>query len=225
MKKILILLFVATLLVLINYSCEKENIPPNNPPTIQSTTASPATIKNGETTQLTCVAIDPDGEPLTYSWSSSNGEFPSGTNGSSVVWEASDEFGIFKISVIVNDGKDVVDDSVDVIIEKRIDTYKEVKIGEQIWMAENLADYIGVGCWAYDNDESNVATYGMLYTWDVAKSVCPSGWHLPTDSEWKQLEMAIGIIEMCGRLAENHYLRNMLKSIKVIPLRLGKILP
>jgi uncharacterized protein (TIGR02145 family) len=41
--------------------------------------------------------------------------------------------------------------------------------------------------WAYNGDESNVATYGRLYTWYVitdSRNVCPSGWHVPTDDEW-----------------------------------------
>jgi uncharacterized protein (TIGR02145 family) len=72
-------------------------------------------------------------------------------------------------------------------------TYKTVKIGEQWWMAENLAYDVGDGSWAYNNDESNVKTYGRLYKWKAAKIACPSGWHLPTDDEWKQMEMAIGM--------------------------------
>ncbi|WP_319479107.1 FISUMP domain-containing protein [uncultured Draconibacterium sp.] len=72
-------------------------------------------------------------------------------------------------------------------------TYKTIKIGNQIWMAENLAYNAGDGCWAYENNESNVETYGRLYNWETAKIACPSGWHLPTDDEWKQMEMAIGM--------------------------------
>jgi uncharacterized protein (TIGR02145 family) len=45
--------------------------------------------------------------------------------------------------------------------------------------------------WAYGGNESNVATYGRLYTWYAvadSRNVCPTGWHVPTDTEWTTLE-------------------------------------
>ena len=65
--------------------------------------------------------------------------------------------------------------------------YKIVEIGNQTWMAENLAYKTSSGCWAYDNDQSNVTKYGYLYNWETAKNVCPTGWHLPTKSEFETL--------------------------------------
>ena len=72
-------------------------------------------------------------------------------------------------------------------------TYKTVKIGEQVWMAENLAYEPSSGnYWAYDNNNSNVETYGRLYDWETACDVCPTGWHLPSDAEWKELTNYLG---------------------------------
>ena len=66
-------------------------------------------------------------------------------------------------------------------------TYKTVKFGTQTWMAENLAYKAISGCYAYENNESNVKTYGYLYNWETAKKVCPSGWHLSSEDDWSAL--------------------------------------
>jgi len=95
-------------------------------------------------------------------------------------------------------------------------TYQTVIIGNQWWMAENLkvtryrnGDKIPIVTdnvtWAglstgaycnYDNDELHIETYGRLYNWyavDDNRNIAPLGWHVPTDEEWKQLEMYLGM--------------------------------
>lgn len=69
--------------------------------------------------------------------------------------------------------------------------YKTIKIGDQVWMAENL-NYSTGNSWCYDNSSSNCNTYGRLYDWETAKNACPSGWHLPSESEFETLLSNVG---------------------------------
>jgi|WetSurSiteA1Bulk_404760.scaffolds.fasta_scaffold02741_3 uncharacterized protein (TIGR02145 family) len=96
--------------------------------------------------------------------------------------------------------------------------YATVPIGDQIWMATNLAYLPSVNnvadgseddgkeedpfYYVYDYDGTDVSAakatseyeqYGVLYNWTAAMGACPDGWHLPTDIEWMDLEIYLGM--------------------------------
>lgn len=84
--------------------------------------------------------------------------------------------------------------------------YRTVKIGPQVWMAQNL-DYAGTTSWTYLEDTSLAIVYARYYTWAGAlalpdscdrnlcaslvevrrRGICPSGWHVPSEAEWTRL--------------------------------------
>ena len=70
-------------------------------------------------------------------------------------------------------------------------SYRTIKIGSQIWLAENL-NYQTSNSKCYGNDASNCAKYGRLYNWNEAKNACPVGWHLPSNAEWTVLFNYVG---------------------------------
>ena len=84
-------------------------------------------------------------------------------------------------------GAGLIYDIGSIFIDNDGKAYKTILIGDQLWMAENLAE-LTTDSWAYDNDESYVANYGRLYTWDAAQAACPDGWHLPTEADWSELQ-------------------------------------
>lgn len=95
-------------------------------------------------------------------------------------------------------------------IEGRI--YKTVKIGNQWWMAEDLGvtkyrngNYIPeIGkapqdstLWKNDTAGAYCINVGYFYNWyaisNDSNAIAPEGWHIPTDNEWKELEMHLGM--------------------------------
>jgi uncharacterized protein (TIGR02145 family) len=100
-------------------------------------------------------------------------------------------------------------------------SYKVVKIGNQIWMAENLkttkyndrkqisnktsnadwlADSEGAYCWYNNSVLVYKNTYGALYNWYAvdSKKLCPAGWHVPSTAEWSVLAETLGGADVAG---------------------------
>lgn len=90
----------------------------------------------------------------------------------------------------------------DTVQDMEGNTYRTVKIGHQVWLAENLrstkfqdGSKIKTGFIPKDKEE-NLLKYGRLYDWhDVtdARNICPVGWRVASDADWKELEMTIGM--------------------------------
>jgi uncharacterized protein (TIGR02145 family) len=95
--------------------------------------------------------------------------------------------------------------------------YRTVKIGNQIWMAENLrsthyGDGTPIESFCYNNDTTYGKQYGRLYRWAAAmrngatsnsnpsrvQGASPVGWHLPSDAEWQQLISTLGGSTVAG---------------------------
>src|SRR4030043_1823339 len=87
--------------------------------------------------------------------------------------------------------------------------YQTVEIGDQLWMKENLRvtktpQGSPISSYCYDDNTGYESIYGRLHPWDVmmngsviemAQGICPDGWHVPSDGEWKTLEIFLGMTQ------------------------------
>ncbi len=112
----------------------------------------------------------------------------------------------------------------DIIFDSRNEqVYNTVLIGNQCWISENLN--IGMRIdgvnnqtnngilekYCYNNIEDSCDVYGGLYQWDEmmqytttegVQGICPTGWHLPTDDEWRSLDVFLGTEVAGGKMKE-----------------------
>lgn len=77
-------------------------------------------------------------------------------------------------------------------------TYSWVKIGSQIWMAQNLDFELSAGTWYYSSNPNLSGTYGRLYTHEAALLAIPEGWHLPSVTELDSLSGYLGDATVAG---------------------------
>lgn len=71
------------------------------------------------------------------------------------------------------------------------EVYHTIDICGQTWMAENLR-YDLEGTWR-ENLANPSNEYGKLYNLSKPNQLCPSGWHLSSESDWQQLEACLGM--------------------------------
>ncbi len=87
----------------------------------------------------------------------------------------------------------------DVFMDPRDGTaYQSVRIGQQVWMAENLKYAAESSRAMYPNDSPLVEVFGRLYCWEVALEVCPEGWRLPSEEDLDLLADHLGGASVAG---------------------------
>ena len=92
-------------------------------------------------------------------------------------------------------------------------SYTPITIGTQTWLKENMKavhypdSTLIPDATGYNNSDSMANIYGRLYTWtaamknstvEKAQGICPNGWHIPSDLEWKTLENYLGGASVAG---------------------------
>lgn len=212
-------------------------LPPSDPTPVDQATGVPISASLG------WACSDPDGDALTYSvyldivnpplrllsagLSGRSAQPDSLSHNQTYYWqvEAADDLGLSTTGPVWTFTTLAVPTLTCIDPDGR--SYDTVRIGTQVWMAENLAYLPAVSpsntgsqsspqyyVYGYNGNQVaeakahiNYVTYGVLYNWAAAlagsaisdsnpsgvRGICPAGWHLPSDAEWKQLEMTLGM--------------------------------
>jgi uncharacterized protein (TIGR02145 family) len=210
-----------------------------NPPIvipIAAFTASATSIIAGQSVQFTDQSTN---NPVSWSWNFGDGT-TSTTKSPAHVYSTAGTYTV-SLTATNSAGSDIetktnyISVGSNTISDIDNNTYKTITIGLQVWMAENLkttkyrdGNLITMVtdatlwtnltseayCW-YDNDAATYKnTYGALYNWYAVNTgkLCPSGWHVPIDAEWIELEMFIG---MTREVAELTYWRGTNEGTKL----------
>ena len=169
-------------------------------------------LSSGDVAEFSSGNVSRESSSSEISVESSSSELSVELSSSDAVVESSSSVLTLESSVV--EGESLVD-------SRDGKTYKTVKIGNQVWMAENLnfANAEGSGeSVCYNNVADSCVKYGRLYTWaaamdsaavfselgkgcgdkveckpsGVVRGICPEGWHLPSHEEWNELLTFVG---------------------------------
>ena len=238
-KKILVVATIATTIILITFFCYKMTEPtPVSAPILSTTKISGITASSALTggnitsdggTAITArgVCWSTDSNPTindrTTTDGAGTGRYSSTITGlaANTVYHvrayATNSAGTAYGNTVTFDTLSTADDTVTDIDGN---VYRTVRIGNQVWMAENLRttrfndgtpiphvtdDSVWDGletpgyCW-YNNDVSNKVTYGGMYNWYAVNTgrLAPEGWHVPTKGEWLTLINYLGGEDVAG---------------------------
>jgi uncharacterized protein (TIGR02145 family) len=208
---LLILFLIATI---INTSCDNESSSNSNPTCFITAPADGDEFGLGFPVEITVDSEDEDGSIVEVRYYIDDKGIGSSDNFPySYIWNTSgEELGthIIKAKAFDNKGgSQEYEINISLITTNSFldsrdnEIYLSVLIGEQWWMAENL-NYNATGSSVYENNSNYGEVYGRLYNWNAAINACPDGWHLPSDNEWKELEIFLGMSE---QEADDYYNR------------------
>lgn len=193
------------------------------PPTLTSAkiiTAIAAITGTLATSQtITAGALTPSGATATYQWQSaatSDGTYTdvSGATSSTLVISPRYIGKYFKViatgsgdysgSATSTASSQVAADSNWLTIGNQTWAKANINVGTRVGVASNQTNNAVVEKYCYNDSEANCTTLGAFYQWgeamqysttEGAQGICPAGTHIPSDNDWKILEMQLGMTQ------------------------------